>query len=161
MADISSSHRTQRSVPIVAGEASTDLVELIELIYFAYRDWTAEPDAMLEVYGLGRAHHRVLHFVHRKPGLRVTDLLEPLKITKQSLNRVLKPLYADGWLEARAGRDDRRERNLFLTPKGQDLAERLLALQTARLAVILRAAGAKTDQSSQAVAFLKAMQSST
>ncbi|MFM2421789.1 MAG: hypothetical protein RL291_319, partial [Pseudomonadota bacterium] len=64
-----------------------DLVALVELIYFAYRSWTEEPDAVLEVYGLGRAHHRVLHFINQRPGLRVTDLLDVLKITKQSLNR--------------------------------------------------------------------------
>jgi DNA-binding MarR family transcriptional regulator len=147
-----------------------DLIRLVELIFFAYRDFTQEPDAILEVYGLGRAHHRVLHFVNRRPGLRVSDLLEVLKITKQSLNRVLRPLYEAQWIEAREGLDDRRERNLFLTPKGKDLAERLLALQVARVGQAIGAASnprhgtpatlgssQETDVARGAVLFLKAM----
>jgi DNA-binding MarR family transcriptional regulator len=149
--------------------APDDLVAIIELIFFAYRDFTREPDAILETYGLGRAHHRVLHFINRRPGLRVSDLLDVLKITKQSLNRVLRPLYADAWIEAREGKDDRRERNLHLTPRGKVLADHLLALQMARVSGALKTldaaargapivnGDARGPTSDQAVAFLKAM----
>jgi DNA-binding MarR family transcriptional regulator len=107
----------------------SDLVAYVELLFFAYRDFTGGPDAVLEEYGFGRAHHRVLHFVHRNPGLRVADLLDILKITKQSLARVLKQLIDKGFIMQRAGNDDRRERRLFVTAKGGRLAEKLSAQQ--------------------------------
>ena len=66
--------------------------DIIELLFFAYRDFVGDADHELEVFGFGRAHHRVLHFVHRYPGLKVADLLDVLRITKQSLGRVLKQL---------------------------------------------------------------------
>ena len=103
------------------------------MLFFAYRDFTGEADAALMSYGLGRAHHRVLHFVNRKPGIRVADLLELLKITKQSLGRVLRKLLADGWIEQAPGPDDRRERLLSLTPRGTALAAELAALQVSRI----------------------------
>ena len=81
----------------------------------------------------GRAHHRVLHFVRRYPGLRVSDLLEVLRITKQSLGRVLKQLMDDGYIAQRSGDDDRRQRLLFATPRGEALIAQLAALQTARI----------------------------
>jgi DNA-binding MarR family transcriptional regulator len=110
-----------------------DPTALIELFFFAYRDFTGDPDAVLAEYGLGRAHHRVLHFVRRNPGLRVADLLGILKITKQSLARVLKQLMDDGWLLQEMGADDRRERRLHLTPRGSELAMRLVKLQIDRI----------------------------
>jgi DNA-binding MarR family transcriptional regulator len=113
--------------------APGDLTTLVELLFFAYRDFTGEADALLEAYGLGRAHHRVLHFVRRHPGLRVTDLLAILKITKQSLARVLTPLVDDGWIDSRKAADDQRARLLVLTPKGMELATRLADLQVARM----------------------------
>ena len=117
------------------------LVEMVELLFFAYRDFTAEPDAVLGELGFGRAHHRVLHFVNRNPGLRVADLLVVLKITKQSLARVLKQLVGEGYVHQAAGENDRRERRLHLTEKGRELALRLLALQTRRIAGASAAAG--------------------
>ena len=96
---------------------------------------------MLDEYGFGRAHHRVLHFVHRNPGLRVADLLDILKITKQSLARVLKQLIDEGFIVQRAGDDDRRERRLFVTAKGSRLAEKLTALQMQRVEAALAKAG--------------------
>ena len=118
------------------------LIDYVELLYFAYRDFTGEADALLTEFGFGRAHHRVLHFVNRRPGLRVADLLDILKITKQSLARVLKQLVDEGFVLQQAGSEDRRERLLFLTGKGMELADRLAALQTARVADALAAAGA-------------------
>ena len=89
----------------------------VELLFFAYRDFTREADAVLAEYDLGRAHHRVLHFVNRQPGLKVAELLDILKITKQSLARVLKDLVDQGWIAQQAGVADRRQRLLYATPK--------------------------------------------
>lgn len=112
--------------------------DLIELFFFAYRDFVSDPDRILAEFGFGRAHHRVLHFVARRPGLSVADLLDVLKITKQSLNRVLKELVDQGYVESRTGTADRRQRLLFASPDGEKLAARLARLQTKRL---LRALG--------------------
>jgi DNA-binding MarR family transcriptional regulator len=116
-----------------AALAPGDLTTLVELLFFAYRDFTGEADATLAEYGLGRAHHRVLHFVRRHPGLSVTELLAILKITKQSLGRVLTPLVEDGWVDSRRDPDDQRARMLFLTDKGAALAARLVQSQLARM----------------------------
>ena len=118
-----------------------NLITFVELLFFAYRDFTREADAVLAEYGLGRAHHRVLHFVNRHPGLRVADLLEILKITKQSLARVLKELVDQGWIAQKAGERDRRQRLLHATAKGAALAGRLDALQSKRVAQALDQAG--------------------
>ena len=118
-----------------------ELVACAELLFFAYRDFTGGPDAVLEEYGFGRAHHRELHFVNRQPGLRVADLLDILKITKQSLARVLKQLIDKGFILQRAGNDDRRERRLFVTAKGARLADKLTALQIKRIEAALAKAG--------------------
>ena len=117
------------------------LLAFAELLFFAYRDFTRDPDAILKDFGFGRAHHRVLHFVNRHSGLRVADLLDILTITKQSLSRVLKQLIDKGYIVQQAGASDRRERLLFPTDKGRALAERLAAPQSVRLAEALKEAG--------------------
>ncbi len=122
-------------------ESARPNYELIELIFFAYRAFVAEPDRVLARYGFGRAHHRVLHFVHRQPGLTIAALLDILQITKQSLARVLRDLIDGGFIVARAGADDRRQRLLSCTPAGRQLAEELSGLQTVRLAAALDEAG--------------------
>ena len=111
-----------------------ELVRYVELLFFAYRDFTGDADELLSDLAYGRAHHRVIHFVGRNPGLRVADLLEILRITKQSLARVLKQLIDDGYINQEAGKTDRRERHLYLTTKGDRLAQRLTELQCARVA---------------------------
>ncbi|MBA5775771.1 MarR family transcriptional regulator [Stappia sp. F7233] len=121
------------------GEPPAPPYDLIELLFFAYRDFTSDPDTVLSEYGFGRAHHRVLHFVNRNPGMRVTDLLAILKITKQSLGRVLKQLVDEGFVMQEPGPVDRRERLLFATPKGMELARRLTDLQSRRIARALAA----------------------
>src|ERR1700752_2606192 len=110
MADINSQGLSPRHPPAAqrAGRPQTAAVDArlltgVELLFFAYRDFTREADAVLAEFGLGRAHHRVLHFVNRHPGMRVADLLEILKITKQSLARVLKQLVDEGWIVQEAG----------------------------------------------------------
>lgn len=117
-------------------------VAIVELMFFAYRDFTAAADAILSGYGLGRAHHRVLHFVERNPGLRVADLLDLLRITKQSLARVLKQLIDEDWIAQRATIDDRRVRRLYTTAKGGELAKRLIALQSDQIGRSLQATDA-------------------
>jgi DNA-binding MarR family transcriptional regulator len=145
-APAASAPQVSRGVP--ERGTSADLIAVVEMLFFAYRDFTGEADDVLKTYTLGRAHHRVLHFVNRNPGIRVADLLELLKITKQSLGRVLRRLIADGWVEQTPGPDDRRERRLTLTASGRDLANGLAALQTDRIGAALRAAagdGAETQ----------------
>jgi DNA-binding MarR family transcriptional regulator len=118
-----------------------ELRQGIELLYFAYRGFTEEPDAILAQYGFGRAHHRVIYFVGRRPGITVSDLLSTLKITKQSLSRVLSQLVNDGFIVQRPGLRDRRQRLLELTAKGVDLERALTETQRARIADAYRAAG--------------------
>jgi DNA-binding MarR family transcriptional regulator len=114
----------------------------IELLFFAYRDFTAEPDAILAEYGFGRAHHRVVHFVGRHPHITVGELLAILRITKQSLNRVLGQLLRQGFIVQRRGALDRRQRLLELTQRGRELEERLSAPQRARVGAAYKKAGA-------------------
>lgn len=113
----------------------------IEAMFFAYRGFTADPDRILAERGLGRAHHRALHFVARSPGTTVNALLAVLGVTKQSLNRVLRALVAQGLVESRVGRRDKRERHLYLTPAGSDLERALSDAQAARMREAYRTAG--------------------
>lgn len=107
--------------------------EIIEGFFFAYRDFISDPDAILERSGFGRAHHRVVHFVNREPGLTVADLLDTLKITKQSLARVLKQLIDSGYIRQVAGPEDRRQRKLYPTRSGRELALALAQPQQERI----------------------------
>lgn len=131
------------------------LFELIELLFFAYRDFVGDADRLLEVYGFGRAHHRVLHFVTRRPGLTIAELLDILKITKQSLNRVLKELLDKGYVEARAGLADRRQRLLYPTGAGTTLALDIARLQSQRFRRVFSASPETARQDT--VAFLLSM----
>jgi DNA-binding MarR family transcriptional regulator len=115
--------------------------EGIELLFYAYRYFTADPDAILARYGFGRAHHRVLHFVGGNPDITVADLLGILRITKQSLSRVLGTLVSEGYVEQRPGERDRRQRRLRLTEKGSALERELSRVQQARVAKAWREAG--------------------
>jgi DNA-binding MarR family transcriptional regulator len=107
--------------------------DIIELLFFAYRDFVGDADHELEVFGFGRAHHRVMHFVHRYPGLKVADLLDVLRITKQSLGRVLKQLLDEAYIVQKTGNSDRRQRLLYATAKGEALVAKLAGLQTTRI----------------------------
>ncbi len=108
--------------------------QAIELLFFAYRDFTGEADAILADYDFGRAHHRVVYFIGRNPEITVTHLLGVLKITKQSLSRVLGQLIDEGFVEQRADAKDGRRRLLALTQKGIDLENRLTERQSHRIA---------------------------
>jgi len=108
-------------------------LDVMGLFFFAYRDFVGDADAMLERQGFGRAHHRVLYFVNLKPGMPVADLLDILKITKQSLARVLRQLIDNGYIEQKTGDSDRRQRLLHATEKGRHFFETLSATQTSRI----------------------------
>ncbi len=112
--------------------SDTEAMALVELLFFAYRDFVSDADGVLESLGFGRAHHRILHFVGRDPGLTVAQLLEILKITKQSLSRVLKDLIDQGYIYQKEGTEDRRQRLLYLSPEGTALWQKLMAPQLAR-----------------------------
>jgi DNA-binding MarR family transcriptional regulator len=145
----------QRRQPGEAVLEEVPAYDLIELFFFAYRDFVGDPDRILSDYGFGRAHHRVLHFVDRQPGLAIAELLDILKITKQSLNRVLKELIEKGFVESRTGVSDRRQRLLYATDQGHELALRLAKLQTRR---IMRALSESPDEVKEAASrFLLAM----
>jgi len=132
MTDINSP--SDHSADSSAGAVPSDNdIDLIELLFFAYRDFISDPDAILAEYGFGRAHHRVLHFVDRNPGLTVADLLNILNITKQSLARVLKQLVDSGFIEQQPGSSDRRQRLLYTTGDGGKLALQLLEPQSRRI----------------------------
>lgn len=113
----------------------------IEAMFFAYRGFTADPDRILAKLAYGRAHHRAIHFINRAPGTTVNNLLAILGVTKQSLNRVLRTLIADGLVESRVGTIDKRERHLYLTEAGQELESRLSDAQRARMRAAYRDAG--------------------
>jgi DNA-binding MarR family transcriptional regulator len=120
--------------------------DLIELLFFAYRDFVGEADLVLGAYGFGRAHHRVLHFVDRLPGLTIAELLDILRITKQSLNRVLRDLVEGGFIEQRAGVSDRRRRLLVTTRRGETLAHELARVQGERISQALATAGVEARE---------------
>ena len=131
MADINvTAIKPRRPADAPGGEPIWDL---IELLFFAYRDFVSDPDEVLAKFGFGRAHHRVLHFVNRNPGMKVAELLDILKITKQSLGRVLKQLIDEGYVVQKEGAKDRRHRLLSVTEKGEALALQLATLQSLRL----------------------------
>lgn len=130
-----------------------ELRQAIEMLFFAYRDFTGEPDQILAQYGFGRAHHRVIYFVGCHPGITVGKLLGILAITKQSLSRVLGQLVAEGIIEQRPGERDRRQRLLRLTAKGEALERRLTETQRARISRAFRAAGAEAVEGFSTVLF--------
>src|ERR1700722_14857338 len=131
------------------------MYDLIELMFFAYRDFVGDADRLLESFRFGRAHHRVLHFVNRQPGLTIAELLDILKITKQSLSRVLKDLVDGDYIEVAPGTLDRRQRLLYPTGAGKHLALELAHLQSERFA---RALGdLPADAHASTIDFLLAM----
>lgn len=122
-------------------EKMAQIRQAIELLFFAYRDFTSDPDVILARSGYGRAHHRILHFVGAYPGINVAQLLSILRITKQSLGRVLKQLLKQGFVEQRPGNNDRRQRLLFLTDKGRAFEANLSTPQQERVRRAFAAAG--------------------
>jgi DNA-binding MarR family transcriptional regulator len=158
MADINISSLADRTGAAQAearSHSAEPIWDIIELLFFAYRDFVSDPDDVLARLSFGRAHHRVLHFVNRHPGMKVADLLEVLKITKQSLGRVLKQLVDQGYVVQKEGENDRRQRLLYVTQKGEQLAMKLAGLQTERIARALGEIGPNTHEAARR--FLMAM----
>jgi DNA-binding MarR family transcriptional regulator len=158
MADINVSAADDRKSvqgqgPAAAG--SEPAWDIIELLFFAYRDFVGDPDDVLATLNFGRAHHRVLHFVNRNPGMKVADLLDILRITKQSLGRVLKQLVDEGYVVQKEGEHDRRQRLLYVTERGEALAMKLALLQTARISRALGELGPGAHEAARK--FLAAM----
>jgi DNA-binding MarR family transcriptional regulator len=145
------------AIPLKAAITDEDGLDLalIELLFFAYRDFTSDTDKILTEFGYGRAHHRVLHFVNRMPGLTVAELLDVLKITKQSLGRVLKQLIDGGHIVQERGPKDGRQRQLYPTPKGRALALALANPQSRRIRAALECSG--PEERHVVEQFLKAM----
>lgn len=150
-------HKVQTPAPTRAALTREDDIDfsIIELLFFAYRDFTSDPDMLLAEYGFGRAHHRILHFVTRRPGLTVAKLLDVLQITKQSLARVLKQLIDTGHIIQVQGPRDRRQRELYPTNKGRALALALARPQSRRIRAALEEAGPGEREAIER--FLKAM----
>jgi DNA-binding MarR family transcriptional regulator len=117
------------------------LLQGIELMFFAYKGFTSDPDQILQNYTYGRAHHRALHFIQRNPDITVSTLLNILGVTKQSLNRVLRQLVIDKLVDSKIGKRDRRERNLQLTLEGKELERSLSEAQRKRMRAAYKAAG--------------------
>src|SRR4029453_8164568 len=157
MADLTAPVTTDRSSSSAERTArgSEPIWDVIELLFFAYRDFIGDPDDVLAKFRFGRAHHRVLHFVNRNPGMKVAELLDILKITKQSLGRVLKQLIDQGYVVQKEGANDRPQRLLYVTPKGEALAMKLAGLQTGRIARALAELGPNAHDG--ACRFLTAM----
>jgi DNA-binding MarR family transcriptional regulator len=120
-----------------------ELRQGMELLFYAYRDFTFDPDALLIKHGFGRAHHRVIYFVNRNPNISVRELLGILRITKQSLSRVLGQLIHEGYVSQQTNAKDRRQRLLRLTEKGEELERILSKSQRRRIARAYREAGAE------------------
>ena len=125
MADLTVPIATDRSFSAGdrAARGNEPIWDVIELLFFAYRDFIGDPDDVLAKFGFGRAHHRVLHFVNRNPGMKVAELLDILKITKQSLGRVLKQLIDQGYVVQKEGANDRRQRLLYVTRQRRDVGD--------------------------------------
>ena len=152
MADINITRLADRLASAAAEphpDSTEPIWDLIELLFFAYRDFVSDPDDVLAKFNFGRAHHRVLHFVNRHPGIKVANLLDVLKITKQSLGRVLKQLVDEGYIVQKEGENDRRQRLLYVTPKGEALAMRLAGLQTERIARALAEIGPNAHEAAR------------
>ncbi len=140
MTDINKSTESANQAQSAGGD-DEKLRHGIEMLFFAYRDFTSDPDEILARDGLGRAHHRVIYFVGRHPGISVAELLSILRITKQSLARVLKEVVDRGLVEQKTGERDRRQRLLYLTDAGIRLEQQLTATQRARVARAYEIAG--------------------
>ena len=113
-----------------------EIRKIIELVFFSYRDFTAGPDQILEKLNFGRAHHRVIYFVGKKDKITIKELLGVLKITKQSLSRVLNQLVKEGFIVVSTGLD-KRTKNLSLTNNGLDLENELSTIQIQKIKKVI------------------------
>ncbi len=113
-----------------------EIRKVIELLFFSYRDFTSGPDKILEKLNFGRAHHRVIYFVGKKKNITIKELLGVLKITKQSLSRVLNQLVNERFIIVSTG-IDKRTKKLSLTQKGEDLENQLSTIQIDKIKKVI------------------------
>ena len=114
-----------------------EIRKIIELMFFSYRDFTSGPDKILEKLNFGRAHHRVIYFVGKKNDLTIKELLSILKITKQSLSRVLNQLVKEKYIILSTG-EDKRTKKLSLSKKGHDLEKKLSDIQITKIYNVIK-----------------------
>ncbi|WP_437678444.1 MarR family winged helix-turn-helix transcriptional regulator [Sorangium sp. So ce131] len=121
------------------------LNEALELMHFGFRALVHGPDVMLASRGLGRAQHRVLYFLARRPGRSVQELVELLSVTRQALHESMAPLLSGGFVELTPAPDDRRRRLVTLTREGAALEEALSGAQRATMAAVFAEAGPEAE----------------
>ena len=121
------------------------LNQALEALYFGFRAITAHPDERLRALGYSRVHHRILYFVGCNPGCSINELLGIMRVSKQYLNRPLRQLVEDGYIQSRQDTRDRRVKRLKLTPKGRRLEEKLTGEQRAQLAEVFKQAGPEAE----------------
>jgi DNA-binding MarR family transcriptional regulator len=117
--------------------SNIEIKKIIELLFFSYREFTLGPDEILNKLSFGRAHHRIIYFVGKQKTITIKDLLTILKITKQSLSRVLNQLVKEKYIIVATG-EDKRTKNLSLTKLGIDLENQLSKIQTNNIKNIFR-----------------------
>ncbi len=129
----------------MTGKEEQRLNRALEALHFGFRAITAHPDERLKALGYSRVHHRILYFVGRNPGCSVNELLGIMRVSKQYLNRPLRQLVEDGYIQARQDGRDRRIKRLRLTRKGQGLEQRLTGEQRMQLSEVFRKAGPEAE----------------
>ncbi len=119
--------------------------QALEALHFGFRAITAHPDERLGALGYSRVHHRILYFIGRNPGCSINELLGIMRVSKQYLNRPLRQLVEDGYIQTRKDRQDRRVKRVKLTRKGQRLEEALTGAQREQLSQVFRKAGPRAE----------------
>ena len=111
----------------------TQLKELIEKLFISYRESFADAKKILDKYTIGVAHHKVLHLLSMYEGITISELLKKLKVTKQSLNRVLKDLIKIETIFFEKDKQDTRVKHIFLNNKGEKIFEEVFSSQKKRI----------------------------
>ena len=109
------------------------LKEFIEKIFVSYRETFSDAKKILDKYSIGVAHHKVIHLLSLYEGITISELLKKLKVTKQSLNRVLKDLIQLEAIEFKKDNKDTRLKHVYLSDKGLKLFEEVFSMQKKRI----------------------------
>ena len=118
--------------------------DFIQLLLYAYRETFSDPSEILKKNSLGAAHHRTLHLIERNEGISVNELLNKLKITKQSLNRVLKDLKKLKIIKQVKDRNDSRKKLLYLDELGKEFFNEIFKAQKSRIFNALKNSDSKS-----------------
>ena len=111
----------------------TQLKQLIEKLFTSYRESFSDAKKILDKYSIGIAHHKVLHLLSMYKGITISDLLKKLKVTKQSLNRVLKDLIKLDVVFFEKDEQDTRVKHIFLNEKGEKIFDEIFSTQKKRI----------------------------